>query len=62
MSGGLNSLLNITNECIKMCLNPICETKHKAQLTASIFKHLIVFQRFSQWNQEPFSMCMDNLV
>ena len=52
----------ITNMCINICLSEHCETKFKAQLTASIFKHLIVFQKFSMYSQEPFGTCLQTMV
>ena len=59
---GLNNLMAITNMCINICLSEHCETKFKAQLTASIFKHLIVFQKFSMYSQEPFGTCLQTMV
>ena len=60
--GGLNTLQMITNLCINTCLNDICESKFKAQLTASIFKHLIIFQKFADYSPEPFGTCMESMV
>lgn len=55
---GLSILRTVTDLCVQTCLNEVCEAKFKAQLIQTINKQLLVFQKFSVFNPEPFSQCL----